>query len=186
MLRLGPLPSLRLTASHTMSRFTLNANSTSYFGNQTEAFDLLGLRYLAYDGTSFRIAPYLMTSIHRGGSKHNFRIANRFGLALEKDIGKWRTDASLGLAGYKFFPGVRDQNIKMSTLDSLLGSELGLSRQIGSSTWFRLGLMGPLPTASVATRLKNIIVKGSAGTLGDQHFFHIDVFPFKSAAPVGR
>ena len=142
-----------------------------------EGFDNIGVRWRVIESKNIKFAPFLMSSIHRSQASHNTRIANRLGIAIEKTAGRWTLDASLSLIGLKHYPTVDTASSKMSFLDTVLGSELGISRQFSDSNWFRFGLMGPLPTLSIIHKInKKGFIKGSLGTLGDQHFFQAEFY----------
>jgi len=179
-LRAGPLPSVRLTGSYTKDRLTAQMSSTTYFGQNTEGFDIVGLRYQVISTEKFRLAPFVMAVEHRGPSDLDYRVTGRMGLAYEKGKGRLRLDGSIGLVGVQSFPYVTEQQFSfMTPLDTLLASETGLSLQLNENHWVRMGLMGPLPSLSHVWRKEKLAIKTTGGTMGTQHYLQVDVYPLR-------
>ena len=175
-LRAGPLPSIRGSVSFDRSKFGMYLTSTAYRGQQTEGFDVLSFRYLALSKDKFRLAPTLTISDHWGISKMDYRLTSRLGVAIETGANKWLWDLSINIAGWQFRPEYLDGPIsKMSVLDTVLTLETGLRYEIKEDNFFRLGLLGPMPSFRYILPYKNGTMELTGATLGTQHVLQFDV-----------
>lgn len=175
-LRAGPLPSIRGTLSFDASDFGMYFTSTAYRGQQTEGFDVLSFRYLALSKEKLRIAPTLTFSDHWGISKMDYRATARLGVAIETGANKWLWDLSINVVGWQYRPQYLEGPIsKMTVLDTVLTLETGLRYEIKEDHFFRLGLLGPMPSFRYTLPCKFGTMELTGATLGTQHVLQIDM-----------
>ena len=177
-LRAGPLPSVRATGGFTKNKTTVQMSSTSYFGQNVEGFDIIGIRRQVLVTDKWRVAPFGMVVDYRGASDQDYRVTTRLGVAFERGAGRFRWDGSVSLLGLQSFPFVEAQRLaKMTQLDTMLASESGLSLQVNEQHWVRMGLLGPIPTISHMWQGERMVLRTTGGTLGTQHYFQVDMYP---------
>ena len=171
-LRMGPLPNLRIAGTYSKEALAINASYTGYFGQDLESFSVLGVRYQVFKKGNFRLAPTIMIADHHGISAYDARTTGRLGLALSGgEI--WQWDVALNAVGVQWYP-VRPTEIQpLAPLDCLLAMELGVARQIGSH-WFRIGLLGPMPSFSYRTTIKKLHLRLTGATLGNQNLAQVE------------
>ena len=175
-LRMGPLPSLRGTLSYDHSNVGVYLTSTAYQGVHTEGFDVLSVRYLALANERVRLAPTVTITDHWGISSFSYRATTRLGLAIETGQDTWHWDLSMNFVGWHYRPQYKSQRIsRMTVLDTVLTLETGLSYEIKEGHFFRLGLLGPMPSFRYALPHKDFVFELTGATLGTQHLLQLDV-----------
>ena len=68
-------------------------------------------------------------------------------MAIETGANKWLWDLSINVVGWQYRPQYLEGPIsKMTVLDTVLTLETGLRYEIKEDHFFRLGLLGPMPS----------------------------------------
>lgn len=182
MLRAGPLPGGRISGGYYTGRLGLTGSAAGYVGQVPEGFATLGARWMLHEGARLRVAGVGMLGGHRAPAMLDRKATGRLGVALEWGTGRVHGDASLAALGGQWFPapGVSPSLQRMSTFETLLGSELGVSMAVSEDVWLRAGLLGAFPSLRCTWRQRVSVTVISAGT---QNLLQLEVGRVVGGAP---
>jgi|GEM_PF-3482472 len=162
----GPLPSARVGMEWQSGTVSLRASSTTYFGRESERFDVIGASWALVDRARVRFGPVLTVAQHTGTSAIDHRLTARAGLGLDTGGERIRFDMTISMIGAGWYPrgDVEDALYKLPIFDTLLVTELGV-RHSWDSHQVRVGLFGPLPTLGYQWSGERLSVRVDGATM---------------------
>ena len=165
LLRAGPLPGGRISGGYYAGSLGLTGSVAGYVGQQPEGFATLGARWMLYECDRLRVAGVGMLGGHRAPSMLDRKATGRLGVALEFGSGRVHGDVSLAMLGAQWFPaeGITPSVQRMSTPETILGSELGVSMAVSDDVWLRAGVLGAFPSLRLIWRSRVSLTVISAG-----------------------